>query len=113
MLPNGNDSLTSWTGLIMTIVLWVILLAYASLEFLNLQNNDGTHLAEYTRLNQFDHTYEFKMDKNNRGLEIAFGFTPYDDNEEPIYEPDYGELKAFTKSWNKTYGIEFHELRFR
>ena len=94
----------------MTIVLWIILLSYASLEYLNLRNNDGTQLSEHTILNKFDHTYEFTMDKNNRGLEIAFGFTPFDDNEEPLHEPDYGELKAFMKKWNETVGAHFHEL---
>ena len=30
---------------------------------------------------------------------LAFGFTAYDSNQEPIDDPDYGELKAYFKTW--------------
>ena len=48
------------------------------------------------RDNFFETDYEFKTDD---GLQIAFGITAYDENYESIENPDYGDLKAYYKTW--------------
>ena len=49
-----------------------------------------------TRDAYFDTDHEFNSDK---GLQFAFGITAYDDNRNPIEEPEYGTLKPYYKSW--------------
>ena len=46
------------------------------------------------------------------GLMLAFGLTAYDDNYDMIDEPDYGELKAYYKTWGlkDAPGVEFTEI---
>ena len=48
----------------------------------------------------------------NEGLMIAFGITAYDDNFENIEDSDYGELKAYYKTWGfeDQPGVEFKEI---
>ena len=41
---------------------------------------------------------DFEFDTNN-GLMIAFGLTAYDDNLESIEDSDYGQIKAYYKTW--------------
>lgn len=46
------------------------------------------------------------------GLMLAFGLTAYDENYDMINEPDYGELKAYYKTWGlkDAPGVEFTEI---
>lgn len=62
-----------------------------------------------TRDSYFDTDFEFNSDD---GLMIAFGLTAYDDNLEAIDDADYGELKAYYKTWGMKddLGVEFIEL---
>ena len=63
-----------------------------------------------TRDAYFDTDYEFNTDS---GLQIAFAITAYDSNREPIEQPEYGELKAYYKSWGimDTNDVHFEELQ--
>ena len=44
----------------------------------------------------FDTDHELTSDE---GLQIAFGLTAFDDNRNPIEDPEYGQLKPYYKSW--------------
>lgn len=61
------------------------------------------------RDSHFDADFQFTSEE---GLMIAFGITAYDDNEEPIEDPQYGHLKAYYKSWGleEGHGVHFREL---
>ena len=62
-----------------------------------------------TRDSFFDTEFEFDT---SDGLMVAFGLTEYDDNLEPIDDSDYGELKAYYKTWDTVNlpGEKFVEL---
>ena len=54
------------------------------------------------------------MDKRKNGLEVAFGLVNYDSrNLEMEHEPEYGEMKATIKTWNRNSGASFKELELR
>ena len=46
------------------------------------------------------------------GLMLAFGITTYDEDYDLVDEPDYGELKAYYKTWGlkDAPGVEFTEI---
>ena len=69
---------------------------YASIQFINLIEYGDNTIMVSSRDSHFGSDFEF-MTKN--GLQIAFGLTAYDGNQEPIEDPEYGELKAFYKTW--------------
>ena len=74
-MPNGQSALPSWPGFIITILMSTILLTYGTLEFINLKRNDGSLIFSYTISNNVTSSYEFDLDKNNGGFQLAFGFT--------------------------------------
>ena len=86
---------------------------YASLEFLNLYYFDGSHISEHTVVSHYGNDFEFNMDKQGSGLDLAFTFTAYDGNKEMVYEPDYGEAKVYMKRWDALSGVTFTEVPFR
>ena len=55
-----------------------------------------TSVQVSTQDNFFETDFEFTTED---GLMIAFGITAYDDNYESIEDADYGDLKAFYKTW--------------
>ena len=62
------------------------------------------------RDNYFSTNFEMTSDE---GLMLAFGITTYDDEDyEQVDEPDYGELKAYYKTWGlkDAQGVEFTEI---
>ncbi len=61
------------------------------------------------RDNYFDTDFEMTTQD---GLMLAFGITAYDENYDLIDEPDYGELKAYYKTWGlkEAVGVEFTEI---
>ena len=62
-----------------------------------------------TRDSFFETDYEFKT---SDGLMIAFGLTGFDEEYSSIEDSDYGELKAYYKTWGMVDapGVEFIEL---
>ena len=61
------------------------------------------------RDNFFPTNFEMTADD---GLMLAFGITTYDEDYELVDEPDYGELKAYYKTWGlkDAPGVEFTEI---
>ena len=57
----------------------------------------------------FDTDHELTTDE---GLQIAFGITAYDDNQNPIEDPEYGLIKPYYKSWGilDSNDVHFEEL---
>ena len=56
--------------------------------------------------------YIFDLDKG-KSLNVAFGITYYDDNQEMMKVPDYGELIARVKSWNANSGLFWKNVTLR
>ena len=113
MLPNGSQSFPSKVGLCLTVVLFFIIILYASLEFLSLYTFGNSNISTHTVVNNFDNSYEFNLDKRKRGFEIAFAFTGVDGDLEMLDEPDYGEVKAFIKYWDAETSTTYRELYSR
>ena len=91
----------------------IIMLTYATIEFMTLQRNEGSIISSHNVLNHFDKDYEFDSDKLGNGFQVAFGFTAYDDNYEMLHDPQYGELKAVRKAWSGDEFTEYKEIQFR
>ena len=52
----------------------------------------------------YEDDYVFDLDKKP-GLNIAFGITYFDDNQEPIDDLDYGEVIGRVKTWGSKGGL--------
>ena len=102
-LPNGSTSVTSYPGICATFLLVLLTISYGVLNIIELvgfgQSTVRLDEIDY----HYDDSYVFDLDKKP-GLNIAFGFTHYDSNTEPIDDPDYGEVIAEIKTWGGTSG---------
>ena len=102
-LPNGTTSVTSYPGICATFLLVLLTISYGILNIIELASFGQSTI----RLDEIDYhyndSYVFDLDKKP-GLNIAFGFTHYDNNPEPIDDPDYGEVIAEIKTWGGTSG---------
>ncbi len=80
------------------------------MQFIKLIEFGDNTIMVSERDNFFDSDFAFTTDD---GLMLAFGLTAYDDNYDMIDEPDYGELKAYYKTWglDESDGfVEFNEI---
>ena len=79
------------------------------MQFIKLIEFGDNTIMVSERDNFFDSDFAFTTDD---GLMLAFGLTDYDDNYEMIDEPDYGELKAYYKTWGLEGDgfVEFKEI---
>ena len=60
----------------------------------------------------YNEEYSFDLDID-KSLQIAFGITYYDGNEERLDFGDVGEIVPRLKSWNDTTGVLYTDLRYR
>ena len=62
-----------------------------------------------TRDAYFSSDYEFNT---QHGFQVAFALTNYDDNQNPIDDKTYGQVKAYYKTWGLTdvKGVSFEEI---
>ena len=60
----------------------------------------------------YEDDYVFDLDKRP-GLNIAFGITYFDDNQEPIDDLDYGEVIGRVKTWGSEGGLQYQNLKLR
>ena len=112
-LPNGEKEYRSWKGVCFTVILIIILAFYGVMQSIKLFERDETDVMQSSRDAHFDTDFVY-----SENLWYAFGITAYDDVREPIDDPSYGELKAFTKTWggiegDDVYGVNYRELAVR
>ena len=91
---------------------YLIVLSFGAIHVLELKNFGKSTL----RLNNIDYyytdEYSFDLDKKP-GFNVAFGITYFDYNFEMLDEPDYGEVVAKIKSWDKETLIYWSDVKIR
>ena len=111
MLPDGKERMTTGKGCFLTVLLFVFLLFYGTMQLVKLLIFDETDVMVSSRDSFFKADEVF-----SRNLMYAFGITDYDANDQPIEDPTYGLLLPFYKSWGLTEGdqvIDFEPLPTR
>ena len=73
------------------------------MQFIKLIEFGDNTIMVSERDSYFDESFSFTTDD---GLMLAFALTAYDENYDMIDEPDYGEIKAYYKTWGLE-GAEF------
>ena len=112
-LPNGYESLATKSGCFFTLILLIVLFAYGLLQAVTVATWANSIITNNVIDSFYQDDYVFDLDKKP-GLQIAFGITYYDSNQEMIVEPDYGELIARVKKWGgDAIGIEWQQLNIR
>jgi len=96
-------------GFGVTLLVSIAIIGYSTLKFLSLVDFGETNIMVFTKESFFVTEDQFTTDD---GLMIAFGITAYDENYESIEDPDYGDLKAYYKTWGfeNAPGEEFTEI---
>ena len=109
VLPEGGRSKKTWVGCVATFITLFLTIFYGSLQFIKLINFGEPTIMVSVRDSFLDTDFEFTTED---GLMIAFAITEYDDNEMPIEDPSYGQLKAYYKSWGikENVSVDFEEL---
>ena len=97
-LPDGRRDKRTWQGLCFSILVAMAIGFYASTQFINLVDYGSNTIMVSTKDSYFDMEYEFGTQD---GFMIAFGLTTYDDDYEVTEDPQYGQLKAYYKSWGE------------
>ena len=98
-MPGGKDTQETHFGAILSIVLWITLIAYGYLQMARLLRYGETVVTMSVRESYFDTNYTFGSED---GLSFAFAITAYDGNRSVTEDPDYGVVKVKIVSW----GIE-------
>ena len=105
------------TGFFFTILMILIMIGYSAHKWTVMTSYDDTSILDTVHHNHFDDNFEIKSETHN--FKVAFAFVNYDDPTEMaragIAEEDYGEIKAFTKTWGdpNNPGTHFTELASR
>ena len=112
-MPNGYESLATRSGCFCTLILGFVLLAYGVIQAITVATWANSIITNNVMDSFYQDDYVFDLDKKP-GLQVAFGMTYYDSNQEIIIEPDYGELIARVKKWGGDHtGIEWQQLDIR
>ena len=99
-------------GFFVTIVFYLIVIAFGAIHVLELKNYGKSTL----RLDNIDYYYtdEYVLDLDKKpGFNIAFGITNFDHNLEMLDEPDYGEVVAKIKRWDSELLINWSDVKIR
>ena len=88
-LPNGYEALATRSGFICTIFLYFVLIAYGLIQAITVATWANSIITNNVIDSFYQDDYVFNLDKKP-GLQVAFGITYYDSNQEMIVEPDYG-----------------------
>ena len=95
-LPDGKDEYKSCMGLVLTIFCYSLLVTYSSFKIKKVWNFGDTNV----NLSHEDSYFDYKQIWSSEdGLQFAFAITAYDNEQESIEDPHYGELLAAYYSW--------------
>ena len=92
-LDQGITSLTTWSGLICTILLLLIGGGYTGQKIDILLNNRDMEVFETYRDAYYNYTYKFDH------LDFAVAFTAFDSDEDSTLDPTIGELVISAYEW--------------
>ena len=85
-------------GLCVTIVPLIIMATYASIKTKSLITKRNNDIFTTISDNAFDSSFIFD---NSQGLDLAVGFTAYDNNKEIILDKSIGELIFVAYYWGE------------
>ena len=103
-LPNGKERHTTKCGVFITFLICSILAVYCLIKLnLLLYYGDST-INQYTKEAYFDENFKWN---STMGMHFAFGLTDFDGNQEPIDDPDYGQLVARYVHWGIATDFEY------
>ena len=101
-MPGGKRNFVTSFGATMTILLYIMLIFYALVQFYSFQSFEETVITSSKKEAFYDFNYAFPDDIDDLvydNFNIAFGITAYDGDTEPIDDPKYGRLLARYSSW--------------
>lgn len=105
-LDGKSKKLKSGCGVLATVFMGLIVSVYAYLRFDVFINRTSMDILQTVEMQYLDDSFEFTT-KN--GFGIAAMFTAYDNEEEPILTPEYGELTFEYTSWGQEEDGTFYE----
>ena len=111
-LPEGHeDKLNSPLGFFLTIILFILVIAYACIKLQILIEFDDTKISQTTLDSNFEIDDKITSDD---GIAFAFAFTSYDNSTEQL-DPDYGEVDAVLWQWgfDEEFGNTWNKLSTR
>ena len=88
-IDGQSDRLSSWMGAICSLLILLVIAIYAYMKLNTLMLRSDMDIVQILHDTYYDYDYEFSY-KN--GFNIAAAFTSYDNEEERILDPSYGEL---------------------
>ena len=101
-MPGGKRNFVTSFGATMTILLYIMLISYALVQFYSFQTFNETVITSSEKEAYYDFNYAFPDDIDDLvydNFNIAFGITAYDGDTEPIDDPKYGRILARYDSW--------------
>lgn len=103
----GKTRVSTWFGTVVSLLLYVVLIAFSLYRFQLLITHEATTFTTYTQVGGFDTSYVFDFDSNN--FNIAIGFLDVKTNES-ILDPYFLQLKiskSSSRAGTKT-NLNFH-----
>ena len=99
-LPGGSETYNTWIGALMSILLFITLIAYGGLQMERLLAFGDTVVTMSVRNAHFS-AADLVNDgfSSDEGMKFAFGITAYDGEQESIEDPRYGTVKATLNTW--------------
>ena len=107
----------TYTGFFFTLIMIPFLIAYGAYKWTVLTGHSDSNILTTVHRLYFDDDFTISSETHN--FKVAFAFVNYDDPSEMelagIEEADYGEMKAFYKSWGdpNNPGVNFIPLASR
>ena len=93
---DGKTALPTILGSILSILLFILTVAYAAQKTNIMIQKEGVDVITATKENYFADDYKFSA---GQGFQIAVGFTNFIDLEREILDPTYGEIKIYRYSF--------------
>ena len=112
-VQNDDDLYKSIPGSILSLILLPLIIPFAVYKFNVMRDYGETNIVEATTYNYFDDS--FSLTSKDHNFQVAYAMISYD-NFEGLASSDYteyGEVKAFYRSWGIEDVPRFRELKTR
>ena len=96
-IDKSNDVLKTQFGSLLTILVYVIVIAYTYIKIDVLIEKKDVDIMSTTMIDSI--STDFIADNKETGLNLAIAFTDYSDKTEPILDKSYGELVFNAYEW--------------
>ena len=97
-LDKGITGLTTVSGLCLTLLLGLVMVSFALQKSWAMFTKKYIDIKTSSTMNYYDHAHVFDAEQ---GLEVAIGFTAYDNNREVILDKSIGELAFIAYEWGE------------